>query len=140
LDSKTSGITVRKITPYDYNDLQEAISKDSYHRDTTTPEFFYEPDTLGFVYGDDNGTILWLRISSNVDKIARLDIQFRRNKDARRNKAAMDWGFPILCEHAKKGGYKAFMFDSVSPHLVKYCTSQLGFKIEENNILRKELN
>lgn len=131
-------IEVRSITPYDYSDLKEAILKDPYHRDTTTPEFFYLPLTMCNVYCDEEGTILWLRLCSDVDRVVHLDIQFRRNRDARRNKAAMDQGFPNLIDRAK-GKFKAFIFESTSPHLVKYCTEHLGFKQVENNILRKDI-
>jgi hypothetical protein len=130
-------IEVRRITEYDYEELKEAISKDPYHRDTTTPEFFYEEGFCN-VYFDEAGTILWLRGCTDVNRVIRLDIQFRRNRDALRNKAAMDQGFPELCERAKSNNFKAFVFHSTSPHLIRYCCEHLGFT-EENNILRKDL-
>lgn len=130
-------IQLRSITPYDYSDLKEAIRKDPYHRDTTTPEFFYLPLTMCNVYYDEEGTILWLRLCSDVDRVVHLDIQFRRNRDARRNKAAMDWGFPDLISRAKDK-FRAFIFESTSPHLINYCIDKLGFK-QEQNFLRKEL-
>ena len=132
-------ISSRHITEYDYGDIEEAIQKDPYHRDTTKPEFFYEPGTICNVYCDEQGPIFWVRGSSDVDKNLRLDIQYRRNKDVRRNKEAMDIGLPLLEERAKVRGFRAFLFESTSPHLIKYCTEQLGFTLVSENLLRKEL-
>lgn len=131
-------IQLRSITPFDYNDLEEALQKDEYHKDTTPPEFFYLPLTMCNVYYDEDGTILWLRLCSDVDRVVHLDIQFRRNEDGKRNIRAMREGFPELCRRAK-GNFKGFVFDSTSPLLKKFCTERLGFLEQENNVLYKEL-
>lgn len=132
-------IEIRSITPYDYQDLKQAIENDPYHKDTTTVDFFYLPLTMCNVYYDEEGTILWLRLCSDVDRFVHLDIQFRLNEDGKRNIRAMRDGFPVLCSRAKEKNFKGFIFDSTSPLLKKFCTERLGFIEQENNILRKEL-
>lgn len=131
-------IKIRRISEYDYAELQEAITKDQYHKDTTTPEFFYAPETFCNVYYDEKGTVLYLRGCTDADRRIRLDIQFRRNRDARRNKAVMELGYPELEERARENGFREFIFESTSPYLKKFCTESLGFT-EDNNILRKEI-
>lgn len=134
-------VTNRFIEEKDYPLLQESLSKDSFHKDTSL-EFFLEEDTVCSVYEDEDGPILFVRgkplIFNNIG-IIQLDIQYLNNLDGKRNMKAMLEGFPILAEKAKQNGFSGFYFESSVPLLRKFCIKRLGFEDFGDDVLVKFL-
>ena len=122
-------ITSRYITQDDKNLLATSLASDEFHRETS-PEFFYENDSVCSVFEDEDGPILFVKASPIEQQgivTIRLDIQYLNNSDARRNLKAMLFGFPIIEERAKAAGFAGFIFHSEAPLLRKFCVKRLGF-------------
>lgn len=112
--------------------LEESIGRDSYHKDTTTADFFYSPTAICTVQEDDNGPVFFLRAT----KALRLDIQFVDNLDKERNAAAMLERLESVVEQAKQAGFTELVFCSDSPGLMAFCKRKMKFK-KVNGEMRK---
>jgi hypothetical protein len=117
--------TIRLTTEDDRPLLQQWISEDEDHKDTTTPDFWLSPENLSHVYEDDKGPVLFLKMS----KVLRLDIQFD-NKAKVRNAKVILAGFPALEELARKAGFREIVFCSKSKGLVGLLQRCFGFQPE----------
>ena len=122
-------ITSRYITKDDYTLLANSIASDEYHKETT-PDFFYEDNTVCSVFEDEDGPVLFVKATPfTFDSIVAIqfDIQYVKNEDAKRNMRAMLAGFPIIEDRARSTGFAGFLFQSESPLLRKFCVKRLGF-------------
>jgi hypothetical protein len=134
-------VTQRGILDIDRDLLNQWISKDPHHRETTTPDFFYEKDTICNVYSDELGPVFFMRgeaMLDDGDKVIRLDIQFDNDQERRNAKMLIEVD-RTFCAQAKAAGFKEIFFDSQSPKLIKFCKRALGFIEPEPGILRKRL-
>jgi hypothetical protein len=131
----------RKVRETDIPLLTEWISRDPYHRDTTTADFFFEAGTVCNVYSDHRGPVLFMRgqpmLVGPRGKVIRLDIQFD-NEQTLRNGRMLIIVNKIFCEQAKKAGFKELFFTSDFPTLKAFCVRALGFS-EKNGTLSKSL-
>lgn len=125
--------------------LDAALSKDEYHP-TTTSDFFLpltpdgDPDVryVTNCYSDEAGPILYVRQT----KALRIDMCFADNKDSKRNKAAMLFGWDALCSNARRNGFTEIITSTNSPALKFFGTEVFGFKevqVGGEIVLRKEL-
>lgn len=126
-------ITDRFIEPDDLSLLELSLAKDEYHTKTST-DFFYQPGTLTKVYVDEQGPVLFARVSAAL----RLDLQFMDNYDAKRNIRVMMEGFPLLVAKAKENGYSEIIFNTSNDLLRRFCIKRFGF-VDSSGELRKFL-
>lgn len=126
-------IADRFLIADDLSQLEVSLAADEYHVGTTT-EFFTEPGTVTKVYEDEAGPILFVRGTPAL----RLDIQYNRNNDTKRNLKAMLCGFDLLAQQARANGFKEIIFNTANPLLAKFCVKRFGFT-ESAGELRKLL-
>lgn len=112
----------RNITQEDKPRLAEMIAADDHHRETTTPEFFFESGTKCLVYeSDDTEHQMFIRFSNCL----RLDIQFD-NEDRRFNARTILTNFPRIVAWAKQKGFTEIVFSSDSPDLIAFLQKKFG--------------
>ena len=116
-------IVERDIKPEDYKALTEAIAADPAHKDWMKPEFFNEPQTKSLVFEDDNGPILFLRMSSAL----RIHIQFANCEDKDRIRKALIFAGASIVPNARRNGYKQIIYETFSKPLKWFCHRYLGF-------------
>jgi hypothetical protein len=120
-------MNIRHIAEDDRPLLQQWIADDEDHKDTTAPDFWLSPENLSHVYEDENGPVLFVKMS----KVLRLDIQFD-NKAKVRNAKVILRGFPGLAKLAKEAGFREIVFCSKSKGLVGFLKRAFGFTAEPN--------
>lgn len=125
-------LTSRRLEESDREMLTESLSRDEFHKGTTS-DFFYENGTVSNVYNLDDSPVVVLRAC----KALRLDIQFLDNEDKRRNAAALMGGFQALVEMARANGFKELVFCSTSPLLVEFCKKHFGYEEVEGELRLK---
>ena len=113
--------------------LEKSIHNDPYHKDTTTPDFFYDNRSFCDVYEIENKPVMFVRAT----KTLRLDIQFCDNGDKLNNIAALH-ELESITERAKAAGFTELVFCSDSPLLRAYCIKHFQF-IEVQGELRRYL-
>jgi hypothetical protein len=121
----------RLLNESDRKILDESIQKDSYHRETTTPDFFYDRRSFCDVYEDENKPVMFVRAS----KTLRLDIQFCDNGDKLKNMAALH-ELESITERAKAAGFTELVFCSDSPLLRAYCIKHFKFNEVQGELRR----
>jgi len=126
-------VTDRFLEHRDLAVLEMSLARDEHHQGTLS-EFFTQYGTVCKAYEDEEGVILFARAS----KALRLDLQYVKNDDVKRNMKAMLTGFDGLAKRAKENGFLEIIFTSNSPMMRKFCVKRFGF-VEECNELRKFL-
>lgn len=117
-------MAVRNIIQEDKPRLAKMIAADDHHRESTTPEFFFEPGTKCVVYeSDDAEHQMFVRFSNCL----RLDIQFD-NEDRLFNAKTILSNFPKVVAWAKQKGFTEIVFDSNSPDLIVFLKRKFGFE------------
>lgn len=135
-------ITSRHIKEQDYKLLEESLSNDEYHQETTL-DFFLEPGTITNLYYYNDDPICFVRGKPwfNLEvAIIQLDIQFLSNEDKKRNIKVMLEGFKDLEQKAKENGFMGLMFNSNVDLLRNFCIKRLGFEPFEGDWLVKTLD
>jgi hypothetical protein len=115
-------ITSRPINESDFPRMEQEIRSDACHKEWLKPSFFTAPNTLSTVYSDEDGEILFTRLSSCL----RIHVQFC---DVSKQKIArcLVTQFSDIVKRAKASGYSQIIFDTESPSLAKFCQRYLGF-------------
>lgn len=115
-------ITHRPITPEDFPKIEQEIARDSCHADWMKPAFFVQPNTVSRVYFDEDGPILFLRMSNAL----RLHIQFCGVEKEKIRKCLVTQ-FPEVVHNAKRNGYAQILYETISKPLAWFCRRYLGF-------------
>jgi hypothetical protein len=121
---------VRELEERDRQTLEQSISNDSYHKDTTGASFFYDKRALCHVY-ENNKPVMFVKGSP----ILRLDIQFAHNDDKFNNVEALQKLSEIL-ETAKSSGFLELVFCTSSDSLKNFCVKHFGFVTVEGELRR----
>jgi hypothetical protein len=124
-------VTDRFLEYRDLPILEKSLAQDVHHQGTDA-SFFTQPGTVCKTYSDEDGVILFARAS----KALRLDLQYVRNDDVKRNMKAMLTGFDELAKKAKENGFLEIIVTSNVDLMRKFCIRRFGF-IEERGELRK---
>jgi hypothetical protein len=115
-------ITHRPITPEDFPTIEREVRDDACHKGWLRPAFFTQPNTVSRVYEDEQGVILFLRMSNCL----RLHIQFA-NVDKERIRKCLITQFPEVVQSAKRSGFGSIIYDTASKTLAWFCRRYLGF-------------
>lgn len=121
---------VRNLTPKDRPMLEKWIADDPEHVGVSA-DFFYAPNTTGYVFEDEHGPVLILRAS----RCLRIDMQFQQNQ-AERTAKTLKWGCAWLEDKAKRAGFVEMAFESMFPPLMRFCTRHLGFKAQKGDFIK----
>ena len=122
-------ITFRPTTKDDAPLIGTWILADEDHRDKMDATFFTTPDDRSTVYAveDEEGPVIFVR--QEIDGMAtRLHTQFPPDSRKRVAKALLQ-GYPAVAADAKQRGFKAVVFDSVSPALIRFML-RFGFVVQ----------
>lgn len=122
-------VKFRAVSEADRLEIDKWIEADDSHRGQITADKFLVAGRTWALYavGDEQGAVMYVRQESEGSK-TRMHIQF--SPDRRRAIAVMREGFPYVAADAKKRGFKAVVFYSHSPALVKFVISNLGFRAD----------
>jgi len=115
-------ITERPLQEADLENLAKEISFEPEHNWMTT-KFFQSPNSKALVYEDENGPIMYLRMSSCL----RIHIQFCRTDKDRIRKALIAGGASIIPK-AKQNGYASVLYETANKSLAWFCRRYLGFR------------
>ena len=129
-------IIVRPLREEDKSLLEDCISRDDWHKETTAVEFFFDKRAISTVYqfdGESSAPIMFVKGSP----VLRLDIQFCFNDDKQGNAMALQKLSEVV-ETARTSGYTEIVFNTESPLLKAYCMKHFDF-IELNGELRRYL-
>lgn len=131
-------ITSHRINELDWPVLEEAIKKDTEHKEKDDPIFFYEPGTVCNVWEYNNVPVLFCRGKVVDETAVWLNVQFVNNNDKRKNAIVINAMVTNLIERLSILGFKDLQFKSESPALVEFCKKKFGF-VEVDGILHRIL-
>jgi hypothetical protein len=112
----------RSLNPSDIEVLKKEIARDPAHFSWMTPAFFVEPDTQAYAVEDEQGPVMYLRLSS----VLRVHVQFCE-VDKERIRQALANQILNIAKRATKSSYKQIIFDSVSRGLIAFA-KRYGFR------------
>lgn len=107
----------------DREQLAKDIAADETHPETT-PAFYYDPNTLTFVYENERGPVATVRLSSTL----RLHAQFSAGASKLEVAEVLRSQFPLVAKRAKMNGYRQIVFSSVSGQLKAFFRRYLKFR------------
>lgn len=94
-----------------------------------TADFFLLPGTHSlYAIEDEEGTVMYVRQEPEAEAKCRMYIQF--GPDVKRMMKVFREAFPVVLNDAKLRGFKAFVFDSHSPALVRWLMMEFCFTAE----------
>lgn len=112
----------RKFTPEDYPAFAEAMARDAQHSGLQPKQFVTEPKTETWVWEDEEGPVLYFRISREI----RIDVQFDTEIHKGRIQRAMIEGLDWF-ENLVRPKYRGLTFDSVYRPLRIFAMRALKF-------------
>lgn len=113
--------------------LQSWIDADSWHQNKESVEWWLR-GYLSFKLVDDRGITVFVRFDREGDRV-RLHSQFAIPSEVSEHRVAVSISeaIPRFIECAKVDGVKGIVTESVSPKLVAFLTTRLGFVPDEGN-------
>lgn len=131
---------IRKIVESDKALIADWIAFDGDHGPKgMSPEFFFEPATLGLLFSDEIGPVFFVRLDPEPDHVIRVHIQFQL-AHALRTVRMLKSGFAVVEERVRLAGGEKMIFDSISEPLIEFCVNRFGFqRIAGTNNLELEL-
>lgn len=124
----------RAVKESDKEELDTWIAADPGHAGRVTSEFFLTPGKYHSLCAveDEQGTVMYLRLEGEMDNM-RAHIQFCSNR--KRIMKTFREGFPFVMADARARGFKAVVFDSCSPALVRWMIFEFHFLAEMKAVL-----
>jgi hypothetical protein len=113
--------------------LRSWILADKLSRISTTAFWMTGASLLSFCCEDAEGAVLFVRIDAEGDA-GRLHVLFGPPEEVSKKRIAVSLskGFPKIADHLRSQGFKAAVYESLSPSLILFM-SNLGFVLLSAN-------